>query len=308
MLGDLKNSEFEIRAEPLDSCLPSVSVIIPVFNDTERLHKCLAALETQTYPSELYEIVVVDNGSDKSIKNEIESYHRVVSTYEAIPGSYAARNRGITLAKGKVLAFTDSDCIPKPNWLLNGVNTLLSNPEYGILGGKVELFYQNPQQLTAVELYESLHAFPQQNNIVKFHFSVTANLFTFKHLFERVGTFNERLKSNGDREWCHRVFDQGYQLAYEAQAVVMHPARHSLAEMYRKHLRIVGGQEQLKPKFNLGLILGFLPPLRYCWRVLSLKEKYSPIDKIQIILVLGILKYGGQLEKIRIKMGSRAQR
>ncbi|MGV2829977.1 glycosyltransferase [Myxosarcina sp. GI1(2024)] len=291
-----------------DSALPSVSAIVPVFNDLQRLHKCLAALATQIYPSELYEIVVVDNGSERSIINELACYQQVVYTYEPIPGSYAARNRGISIAKGKVIAFTDSDCIPQPEWLLNGVRALLSNPELGIVGGKVELFYQNPQQLTAVELYESLHAFPQKDNIDKFHFSVTANLFTFKHLFEEVGRFNQRLKSNGDREWCHRVFDRGYQLAYEAQAVVMHPARHSLAEMYRKHLRIVGGQEQLKPKFNLGLILGFLPPLKYCWRVLRLKQKYSLVNKVQIILVMGILKYGGQLERIRIKTGSLAQR
>ena len=292
-----------------DSSLPLVSVIIPVFNDTQRLHKCLAALERQTYPGELYEIVVVDNGSDQSIKQEVEDYPHAIASYEANPGSYVARNRGIKLAQGEILAFTDSDCIPQPNWLMDGVKTLLSNHQYGIVGGRVELFYQNPNRLTPVELYEKLHAFPQRTNIYESHFSVTANLFTFKRLFDRVGNFNSLLKSNGDREWCHRVFEQGYQLAYAEQAVVMHPARHSLAEIYRKQLRIIGGQEQVKSAtFNLDLILGFLPPLKYWWRILSLKDKYSLLDKIQIILVMGVLKYGGQIEKTRLKMGSLAHR
>lgn len=47
--------------------MPPVSVIVPVLNDNERLHACLQALEAQTYPKELYEVVVVDNGSEDDV-------------------------------------------------------------------------------------------------------------------------------------------------------------------------------------------------------------------------------------------------
>lgn len=313
-----------VRALTPTSDLPMISVIIPVFNDGEKLHQCLTALENQTYPSELYEVIVIDNGSEQNINREVEKYPHAIANIELVPGSYVARNRGIALAKGTVLAFTDADCIPQPHWLISGVQTLLSNSQYGIVGGKVALFYQNSDPSTPVEMYESLHAFPQSKNISQDRFSVTANLFTYKHIFQEIGKFNPQLKSNGDREWCNRVFAQGYQLAYAANAIVKHPARHSLAEIYHKNLRIIGGQEQvellkfkqIKPKswlkalntFNLDLILGFLPPLKYCWRIFSLKNKYSLINKIQIITVLVVLKYGGQWEKIKIRMGSLAHR
>lgn len=48
-----------------------VSVIIPVFNDSNRLKLCLQALERQTYPKHLYEAIVVDNGSDANQKTEV---------------------------------------------------------------------------------------------------------------------------------------------------------------------------------------------------------------------------------------------
>ena len=288
---------------------PMVSVIIPVFNDRDRLSQCLRALEQQTYLSDSYEVIVVDNGSKQSIEDIVELFPHATATDESQPGSYAARNRGLSLAQGEILAFTDADCIPASDWLEQGVKALVSDAQSHLVGGKIELFFRDPQNLTPVELYEKLTAFPQKRHIQKNNFTPTANLFTYRSLFGELGNFNAQLKSNGDREWCHRVFEQGYQLAYAEQAVVMHPARHSLAEIYRKHLRIVGGQEQVKsPTFNLDLIFGFLPPLRYCWQILSLKDKYSLVNKIQIILVLGILKYGGQLEKVRLKMGSLAQR
>ncbi len=52
---------------PSSHSAPFVSVIIPVYNDTERLQRCLDALEEQTYPADRYEVVVVDNGSDTPI-------------------------------------------------------------------------------------------------------------------------------------------------------------------------------------------------------------------------------------------------
>ncbi|VEP18897.1 conserved hypothetical protein [Hyella patelloides LEGE 07179] len=295
---------------------PLVSVIIPVYNDAERLEKCLAALEEQTYPQNLYEVIVVDNASDKSIVEIVNRYQQASATYEAQPGSYAARNRGISVAKGEIFAFTDSDCIPDLNWLELGINTLINTPNCGIVGGKVELFYKDLERLSAVELYESYGAFTQQQNIEQFHFCVTANLFTFKSVFDKVGTFNQKLKSNGDREWSHRVHNNEYQLFYNELVIVHHPARFSLRQIYQKCLRTVGGQEEINQKsydsklfkIDLELILGFLPPIKYYARVFSVKKKYSFIEKIKIILVFSVLKYAAQIERLKVRMGGDSKR
>src|ERR1041384_5139232 len=93
-----------------------VSVIVPVWNDAERLGHCLHALEKQTYPAESYEVIVVDNGSTDSVACLVAAYGRARLVSEQRPGSYAARNTGLNLARGQVIAFTDADCLPAPDW------------------------------------------------------------------------------------------------------------------------------------------------------------------------------------------------
>lgn len=228
--------------------IPFVSVIIPVFNDSLRLRRCLEALARQSYPRSRYEVVVVDNGSDEDIGALVEAFPGVVFGREAQPGSYAARNTALELARGDVLAFTDSDCVPNPNWVARGVDALRRNPDDGLVAGQVELFFERPDRPTSVELFESVTAFPQQKYVQKYHYGATANVFTWRRVFEQVGPFNAALKSGGDREWGQRVHSAGFGVGYANDAVVEHPARRSFDEMYRKIARVTGGMEDLRTK------------------------------------------------------------
>lgn len=224
-------------------CHPFVSIIIPVFNHAEQLKTCLKALANQTYPKHFYELVVVDNGSDKDedIARIVTQFSQVIATYESTPGSYAARNKGIFLAKGEVIAFTDADCIPSANWIENGVQNLLQTPNCGLVIGKIEIFFKNPNQITPVELYESITAFPQKELLEKYKGGATANVFTFRSVIEQVGLFNARMKSNGDLEWGQRVYAAGYKQIYADDTCVAHPARSSFAELYKRTVRLAGG-------------------------------------------------------------------
>lgn len=64
---------------------PFVSIIIPVFNDVEGLKTCLEALERQIYPTDDWEIAVVDNGPDDSIKDCVARFPRASYLVETIP-------------------------------------------------------------------------------------------------------------------------------------------------------------------------------------------------------------------------------
>jgi len=198
---------------------PFVSVIVPVYNDPARLKTCLQALEEQTYPKDGYEVIVVDNGSDESIEPVVAHFPQAKAAYEAHPGSYAARNTGIAGAKGDVLAFTDSDCIPASNWIESGVAVLLRVPNCGIIGGQLVPSFEKPEHPTAIELYEVIMYYCQERFVNGVKFSVTANLFTFKHIFEHVGNFKSTLKSGGDREWGQRVAPFGYQFMCAGEVV-----------------------------------------------------------------------------------------
>jgi glycosyltransferase involved in cell wall biosynthesis len=296
-----------------------VSVIIPVFNDNERLKICLEALEQQTYPKNLYEVIVVDNGSEEDVKSVVSCFGQASTVYEERPGSYAARNKGISVAKGDILAFTDADCIPVPHWIEKGVEKLQSTPGCGMVAGEVELFFKNPSQPTAVELYESIEmGFPQDKFIEDGHFGVTANIFTFKKVIEDVGSFNDILKSGGDKEWGQRVFLAGYKQLYADEACVYHPTRHSFSQLYKRVTRIDGGKHDLMKSKGFGseltkelindVVLAFTPPFRSLFRIWSKEELATPKQKIQFIMVMLFVRYVCAWERIRLKLGGQSRR
>jgi glycosyltransferase involved in cell wall biosynthesis len=227
---------------------PFVSVIIPVFDDGERLRRCLLALDRQTYPRDRFEVVVVDNGSSQDVAAVVAGLAGVVLGHEPRPGSYAARNTGLGLARGEVLAFTDSDCLPQPDWVAAGVARLTDQPGCGPVAGRIAVFFQDAARPTATELYESLTAFPQRAYVERDHYGATANLFTRRDVFARVGDFCAGLTSGGDREWGQRVYAAGLPLIYADEVRVQHPARRSFGELARKIVRVTGGIESLRAR------------------------------------------------------------
>ncbi len=221
--------------------LPFVSVIVPVFEDWVRLDACIDCLEHQTYPRESFEIVVVNNGPSSVPERLLSAFPSVRWAEESENGSYAARNRGLSLAQGSILAFTDSDCLPDKDWLQNAFRHFMQNPEISVLGGRIELFFDNPQHPTLCERYEELFGFMQRYYIEQRHFAATANMFTRKETIDAVGPFNGALRSSGDLEWGERVYASGRRLLYAPDAAVRHPARSSFHEFVKKLVRVSQG-------------------------------------------------------------------
>ncbi|MCU1250060.1 MAG: glycosyl transferase [Edaphobacter sp.] len=94
----------------------SASIIIPTFNGASRIGNCLDSLVKQTAGRNV-EIVVVDDGSTDNTANVVRGYSFVRLISQANAGPAFARNRGALEAQGKILLFTDDDCVPMPDWL-----------------------------------------------------------------------------------------------------------------------------------------------------------------------------------------------
>jgi glycosyltransferase involved in cell wall biosynthesis len=226
---------------------PFASVIVPVYNDAAPLTTCLRAIGRQTYPPDRYEVIVVDNGSDAPVAPMVAAAlrdARVVS--EARPGSYAARNRGLAVAQGEVVALTDSDCIPSAEWLEEGVRALLETPSCGLVGGRIDVLFRDPANPTPVEIFSAMTARRQEHFIDIDHFCETANLFTARAVLEKVGAFEPALRARGDVLFGQRVFAAGYRQVYADRAVVTHPALRSLGQLRRRTARLVGGKHDVR--------------------------------------------------------------
>jgi glycosyltransferase involved in cell wall biosynthesis len=93
-----------------------ISVIIPTFNEEENIAQCLVSLSHQNIPRADYEIIVVDGGSKDSTCEIAKKYadQVFVQTSKKVGG---ARNDGVKVAKGDIVATTDADCILPPHWI-----------------------------------------------------------------------------------------------------------------------------------------------------------------------------------------------
>ena len=221
--------------------LPSVGVVIPVYNDWQRLQWCLEALACQRYPRERLQVRVVDNGS-----NDWPSQPSFPLPLEVIvhrhPGSYGARNRAALDWSVDVLAFTDADCQPDPDWIEAGVQALQwTDQPWRLVAGRIVLEPQTPGHPSGGEQLDQILGFDQARTVRRAGFGVTANLFVAQACFQELGGFHRRTHSGGDREFCHRAVAAGAVLLFEARAVVRHPAR-DWDELVRKQRRIVGGR------------------------------------------------------------------
>lgn len=312
-----------------------VSVIIPVYNDAPRLRLCLDAIAHQTYGADgagadgaddaerdAYEVIVVDNASDpeQGIPALVGEYPFAVYVFESAPGAYTARNRGLTVAKGDVLAFTDADCIPAADWLEKGVGHLARIEHCGLVAGQVKIFFRS-QKGNAVELYESVTAFPQRQLLAQYQGAATANVFTFKAVMDAVGPFNTALRSHGDLEWGHRVYLAGYAQFLADDTCVAHPARYTFDQLRTRTLRLAGGafgraMEEAPANnafarhsaFARLLVGDLLPPVNFALSSLKDARLHGWREKLTVVLVLCWVRYHSALEKVRLRLGHEPER
>jgi len=110
--------QYPVPETPGGASLParSASIIIPTFNGASRIGNCLDSLVKQTAGRNV-EILVVDDGSTDNIANVVRGYSSIRLVSQANAGPASARNRGALEAQGKILLFTDDDCVPMPEWL-----------------------------------------------------------------------------------------------------------------------------------------------------------------------------------------------
>ncbi len=173
----------------------SISVIVPFYNTERYIGQCIESLLKQEYPNERYEIIFINNNSTDSSADIIRRHPRIKLISERKRGSYSARNRGLQVADGGIIAFTDSDCVPSADWL-NGIESAMADPDTGIVIGN----YQAAKEsflLSMLEDYEN-----EKNNYVftsgikELYYGYTRNMAVRRVLFDEAGPFLERARGS----------------------------------------------------------------------------------------------------------------
>jgi cellulose synthase/poly-beta-1,6-N-acetylglucosamine synthase-like glycosyltransferase len=253
-----------------------VSVIVPIYNGEADLPSLIECLEAQTYPCDRVEYLLVNNNSsdrtaqileNAAASNPTETITIHHLTEDKIQSSYAARNNAIRVAKGEILAFTDADCRPLPDWLEKLV-VPFANPTVGIVVGELAALPGN----TVLEQYAERCQLMAQKWLVEHTFlpyGQTANLAIRKQVFEKVGLFRPYLTTGGDADICWRIQQQtDYKLEYAPQAIIRHRHRSNLQDFKSQWRRYGTSNQYLHQLYGVSLM-----------RELTLKESLYRISR-----------------------------
>ncbi|MBB3954146.1 glycosyltransferase [Novosphingobium sediminicola] len=119
--------------------MPTISLIIPAFNEEDYLPACLDAV-MQNVAGKAFEIIVVDNNSTDGTKQVVERYPGVTYVFEAEKGITRARQCGFKAAKGEILAYVDADTHPPAGWVEQIIEQFSKDAKLACLSGPYSFY------------------------------------------------------------------------------------------------------------------------------------------------------------------------
>ena len=188
--------------------MPNVSVIIPTYNRERFIREAVVSALEQSYRD--FEVIVIDDGSTDATGEIIHSLgsDRVRYVYQANTGRSAARNRGLREARGRYIAFLDSDDLYLKEKLALQVQFMDRHPQFGMVYTSAYCIDENGARLK--HTYEASAAGRIYEQIAFFR-PVTITLPTVmlrREVVDAVGNFDERMTRFEDTDYWRRVSKQ----------------------------------------------------------------------------------------------------
>jgi glycosyltransferase involved in cell wall biosynthesis len=228
---------------------PFVSIIIPAFNAQGFLTVCLDSIMNLDYPRGKYEVLLINNNSTDATETIAKKYPVKVINETEVQSAYAARNAGIKCAKGEVLAFTDTDCVVTPQWLINLLSAA-DNPQVGCFAGNILSYKPETLAEKFAELDEENHNQHWELTTGYLPSANTANVAYRRNVFNKIGLFNIKLPWSGDAEFTWRFVKQtDYDINYSPDAIVYHKHRSTLRGLYLQYEKYGEGITQLQKNY-----------------------------------------------------------
>lgn len=227
--------------------MPSVSIVVPCFNEESTIHKLLAAVEAQDHPVADIEVLVVDGFSTDTTRARIAEFQRaepglsirvVDNPTRSIP---AALNLGINAANGNYIVRLDAHCVPYANYVSNSLQALKAGRGWSV-GGVWEIRPGTDTWMARsiaaaaaqpIGVGDALYRFTSQASAVD---TVPFGAFE-KQLIAKIGGFDETLLANEDYEFNTRIRQAGGKVWLEPSIRSIYFARPTLAALARQYYR-----------------------------------------------------------------------
>lgn len=215
---------------------PAASVIVPTRDRPEHLAGCLRALAALEPPDGGFETIVVDDEGAQPLDDLVAAGANGLDVrLIRVPngGPAAARNAGIAVARGNVLAFTDDDCRPRPGWLRALVLRIQDSPE-ALVGGRTVMGTGGVSAETSQLIAHLVYA--HYNQVAgRALFLASNNLAARADALRAAGAFDPAFRTSEDRDLSDRWRFSGASLVYAPEAVVEHEPDLSPARFAAQH-------------------------------------------------------------------------
>ncbi len=207
---------------------PTLSVLMPTYDEAERLRAALNSLSEQDYPTDRVQIVVVDDASptpvdEGDLRQALAPFELTLVRHESNQGRARARNTGLRRATGDIVIFLDSDMTVERDFLRTHAEAHADGEERVLIGNIVWGRDIPPSALTRYVEKRGVHRTGLQGQ-VHFKCFVTGNSSLPNSLLKRVGPFDEDFTAYGgeDLELGYRLYNAGAQFGYVERALSHH--------------------------------------------------------------------------------------
>ena len=238
---------------------PFFSIIIPTYNRNVQLKSCLDSLTSLNYSSSNFEVIVVNDGGSKKLDNLLAPFKKhinVLAIDKNNGGPASARNAGAEIAKGDFLVFTDDDCQPDREWLMQLEERLRTNPNCLIGGKALNLFKDNIYSTASQIIIEVVYRYYNKNP-EKCNFFSSNNIALSKRYFWEVGGFDEQFRTAEDRDLCNRWLNKGLIIKYANNALIYHANELNLFTFCKQYFNYGRGSYLFYNKVHINSLVYF---------------------------------------------------
>lgn len=212
---------------------PKISVVVASYNGGATLRECLHSLGKVNYPD--FEVIVIDDGSTDNTPDILKDFPWVHIHTQENRGLSVARNMGIELAQGEIIAFTDSDCVADPDWLYFIALTMLSNDCAGVGGPNLTPWETRPMHRSVA--YAPGHATHVLLDGHEAEHVPGCNMAFWRSDLVAVGCFDPVYRKAGDDvDVIWRLQENGGRILFSPAAFVWHHRRSTVSAYLRQQM------------------------------------------------------------------------
>jgi len=224
--------------------MPFVSILIPVYNEKAYIDRCLQAVLTQDYPSDLIEVWIADGLSADGTREIIADYINQYSNIFLVdnPGRIVPTGLNLLIpkTKGEVVIRVDGHCMIAPDYVSNCVRHLQQDQVDGVGGPMRSIGEDLISQITALAMSSKFgvgnSSFRTETGQTKLADTVPFPAYT-RAIIEKVGLYDEELVRNQDDEYNYRIREAGGKILLAEDVSSEYYSRGSLKKLWKQYFQ-----------------------------------------------------------------------